>query len=180
MNSKKRLAVFVALVASSLCSTLPSVAAASGMSVTSSAFSEGATVPRKYTGDGEDVSPPLSWTPTAQAKSYAISCEDPDAPAGTWWHWILFNIGPDTHQLGEGVPKVATMAKGVLQGSNDFHKPGYNGPAPPPGKVHHYIFKVMALDTMLALKADCGKEAFKRALKGHVLAEGQLTGVYKR
>lgn len=151
------------------------------LTVTSSAISEGATLPKKYTGDGADVSPPLSWSAgPSGTKSYALSCEDPDAPWGTWWHWIMFNIAPETRQVSENVPKVAALAQGVWQGQNDFHKPGYNGPAPPAGKLHHYQFKVMALDTMLTLSADSNKDAFKKALKGHVLAEGQLTGVYKR
>jgi Raf kinase inhibitor-like YbhB/YbcL family protein len=154
---------------------------AAPLSLKSSAISEGAAVPKKYTGDGADVSPPLAWsTGPSGTKCYALSCEDPDAPSGTWWHWIIFNISPETTQLGENLAKTPTLAQGVLQGSNDFHKPGYNGPAPPAGKLHHYQFKVMALDSMLSLKADCNKDAFKKALKGHVLAEGQLTGVYQR
>lgn len=151
------------------------------LSVSSTAISPGAAIDKKFTGDGADVSPPLSWSAgPAATKSYAISCEDPDAPLGTWWHWILFNITPQTHQVSENVPKVAKLAGGVTQGANDFGKPGYNGPSPPPGKVHHYVFKVMALDTVLNLKPNCDKDAFKKALNAHILAEGQLVGTYKR
>lgn len=155
--------------------------AAQRLAVTSSVLKEGATIDKKYTGDGADVSPPLAWSKgPAGTKSYAITCEDPDAPMGTWWHWILFNLKPDTQSLGENVPKVPTLAGGVGQSSNDFRKLGYNGPAPPPGKLHHYLFKVKALDTVLSLKPKSGKQEFSEAIKSHVLAEGQLTGVYKR
>lgn len=151
------------------------------LKVTSTAITEGATVPKKYTGDGEDFSPPLAWSVgPAGTKSYAISCEDPDAPGGTWWHWIIFNISPKTQQLGENVPKVSVLAQGVGQGKSDFDKPGYNGPAPPPGKLHHYEFKVVALDYVLTLSPQATKESYKKAIKGHVLAEGKLTGTYKR
>lgn len=151
------------------------------LSLRSSAIGPGAVMVKKYTADGDDISPPLAWSAgPATTKSYAISCEDPDAPSGAWWHWIMFNIGPETQQISENVPKSATLSKGVLQGSNDFRKPGYNGPAPPPGKLHHYQFKVMALDTMLSLGPNKGKESFKSAVSGHIVAEGQLTGVYQR
>ena len=151
------------------------------LAVTSAAIKEGATIDKKFTGDGIDVSPPLSWSKGPPGtKSYAVSCEDPDAPVGTWWHWILVNVKPDTQQIEENVSKVPVLAGGVAQGMNDFHKVGYNGPSPPPGKEHHYHFKVKALDTVLNLKTNSGKEAFTQAVKGHVLAEGELIAVYKR
>lgn len=179
LSSKLIYSAFFLFISSSA-SPVPMFAADS-LRVTSSAFSQNSSIPKKYTGDGDDVSPPLSWTAgPPKTKSYALSCEDPDAPSGTWWHWILFNMSPGTTVLGEAVPKVAQMAQGVGQGANDFHKPGYNGPAPPAGKVHHYNFKVRALDTMLTIRPNCSKEAYEAAIKGHVLAEGQLTGVYQR
>jgi Raf kinase inhibitor-like YbhB/YbcL family protein len=182
MQGKTSLIQAISILSLVLCQTASAPAiAAQALNVTSSAITQGATVPKKYTGDGADMSPPLAWSAgPAGTKSYALSCEDPDAPSGTWWHWILFNMSPKTQQLGESVPKAATLAQGVIQGANDFHKPGYNGPAPPAGKLHHYNFKIMALDTVLSLGANCSKEAFKSAIKGHVLAEGQLTGVYQR
>lgn len=174
--------LIVSIVMFGIC-TSASIAADTpkALSVTSTAIAEGVTIPKKYTKDGDDVSPPLSWSKGPDGtKSYAIDCEDPDAPGGTWWHWIMFNLAPEATSLAENQAKSASSAQGVLQGSNDFHKPGYNGPAPPAGKVHHYYFKVMALDTKLSLSENADKDAFKKALKGHVLAEGRLTGVYKR
>jgi Raf kinase inhibitor-like YbhB/YbcL family protein len=169
------------LVLSVFSISLSSANAAQKLAVTSTAIKEGASIDKKYTEDGADFSPPLAWSKgPAGTKCYAISCEDPDAPMGTWWHWIIFNISPSTQVLGENVPKVPALAGGVEQGSNDFRKIGYNGPAPPPGKVHHYLFKVVALDTLLNFKGVIRKEAYADAIKGHVLAEGQLTGVYKR
>ncbi len=151
------------------------------LSVKSSAIADGTSIAKKYTGDGEDFSPPLSWSKgPANTKSYAISCEDPDAPVGTWWHWIIFNLSPNTTSLAENVPKVALLQNGASQGLNDFGKYGYNGPAPPGGKVHHYLFKVVALDTTLSLKKNADKNAYEQAIKGHVLARGELTGTYKR
>lgn len=156
-------------------------AAEKKLAVTSSVMKEGAVIDKKYSGDGADLSPPIAWTQgPASTKSYALCCFDPDAPVGTWWHWIIFNIDPKTTQLGENVPKAAKLAAGVSQGANDFGRPGYNGPSPPPGSPHHYHFKVMALDCMLKLKPNCKKEEFNSAVKGHVLAEGELTGLYKR
>jgi hypothetical protein len=151
------------------------------LSVSSSSFADGAPLLKKYTGDGADVSPPLTWTAGPKgSKSYALCCSDPDAVPEPFWHWTLFNISPNTKQLGENVPKVVCLAQGVTQGANDARTAGYTGPAPPPGKVHHYVFQLMALDTMLSLKPGCDKNSFKTAIKGHILAEGQITGTYKR
>jgi hypothetical protein len=151
------------------------------LSLSSSTFANGAPLPKKYTGDGADISPPLAWTSGPKGtKSYSLCCSDPDAMPEPFWHWTLFNMSPNTKQLGENVPKVACLAQGVTQGANEVRTPGYTGPAPPPGKVHHYVFQIMALDTMLSLKPGCDKNSFKTAIKGHVLAEGQLTGTYKR
>lgn len=155
--------------------------AAEKLSVTSTAFKSGACVPKKYTGDGQDFSPPIAWSKgPVSTKSYAISCLDPDAPVGTWWHWIIFNINPKTQQFYENIPKTSKLAEGICQGLNDFQKPGYNGPAPPPGTLHHYHFKVIALDCLLKLAPSANKDAYTNAIKGHVLAEGELVGTYKR
>ena len=151
------------------------------LNVSSSDLAQGATVARKNIRSGDNISPQLSWSEgPAETKSYALTCTDPDAPGGTWWHWIIFNIPKTAKRLSDNVAKNATLADGSMPGSNDFKKIGYDGPAPPPGKLHHYEFKVMALDTTLALKAGCDKEAFKAAVKGHVLAEGQLTGTFEK
>jgi Raf kinase inhibitor-like YbhB/YbcL family protein len=151
------------------------------LSLSSTALSDGTAVPKKYTGEGEDSSPPLAWSRgPSGTKSYALSCEDPDAPGGTWWHWMVYNISADTTQLESGLAKTASLEHGIMQGRNDFRKTGYNGPLPPPGKLHHYEFKIRALDTMLNLAPNAGKAQFTGALRGHVLAEGQLTCTYKR
>lgn len=151
------------------------------LTVTSTAFGDGKVIPKKYTGDGADVSPQIQWTsPPAGTKSLAVSCEDPDAPVGIWWHWIIYNIPPSMKSLKEGLAKTETLSGGLAQGSNDFKKIGYNGPAPPPGSVHHYHFKVVALDTKLLLKPGCTKAEFADALRGHILGSGQVTGLYSR
>jgi hypothetical protein len=149
--------------------------------LTSSAFTEGGMIPANYTCDGADVSPPLSWTgvPTG-AKSLALICDDPDAPAGTWVHWVLYAIPATVSSLSEGVPKVETLPDGTKQGINDFRRVGYGGPCPPPGNPHRYYFKLYALDFMPTLAPRATKNDLLNAMKGHVLAEGQLMGRYQR
>lgn len=161
-------------------STEPASASGS-IKMTSSSIQEGARIAKRYSGDGEDLSPALKWSAgPAKTKSYAVTCCDPDAPGGVWWHWIVFNIKPNTSEFGENVPKLAKLAQGVMQGRNDFGKTGYNGPSPPPGKLHHYVFTVYALDNELALSGNCSKEEFQKALQGHILDQGQITGTYQR
>jgi Raf kinase inhibitor-like YbhB/YbcL family protein len=152
-----------------------------GISVTSTAFGAGAPVPKQYTGDGQDMSPALAWSkaPTG-TQSLALLCEDPDAPRGTWYHWIMFNMPATLNGLGENVPKNETFKDGSTQGTNDFGKIGYNGPKPPPGSIHHYHFKIMALDTKLNLKPSARKDEILAAVKGHILGEGELIGTYQR
>jgi len=151
------------------------------MQVTSTAFQPGATIPKKYTGDGPDVSPPLSWSGApANTASLAVICDDPDAPRGTWVHWVLFNIPSDMKELPEGVPTEKSVLKSARQGTNDFGKIGYGGPAPPKGPVHRYYFKVYALDTVLDVQAGAKKKGLEDAMAGHILAEGELTGKYGR
>ncbi len=149
--------------------------------VTSSAIQEGATIPKKYTGDGEDVSPPLAWSaPPAGTQSLALICEDPDAPRGTWTHWVLFNLPADLRQLPEHVPTDPVLKNQARQGKNDFGKIGYGGPAPPKGKPHRYFFKLCALDTALSLKEGATRSQLLQAMEGHVLDQGQLMGTYQR
>jgi Raf kinase inhibitor-like YbhB/YbcL family protein len=143
--------------------------------ITSSAFSEGGTIPQKYTCDGVNVSPPLSWTGLPNGtKSLAMIADDPDAPVGTWVHWVLYDIPSDLSQLAEGAQGIGTP------GINDFRKTGYGGPCPPKGKPHRYYFKLYALDTALNLKPGASKENVLTAMKGHVLANGELMGRYGR
>jgi Raf kinase inhibitor-like YbhB/YbcL family protein len=152
------------------------------MQLTSTAFAEGATIPKQYTADGKDVSPPLRWTGVpAGTKSLALICDDPDAPRkDPWVHWVLFNVAPEKSELPEGLPPTMETAGGARQGQNDFGNTGYGGPSPPPGKPHRYFFKLYALDTMLSLKAVATKAQLEKAMQGHVLAQGQLMGTYGR
>lgn len=144
------------------------------------AFPEGDTIPRNHTCDGADLSPALAWSGIpAGTQSLALIVDDPDAPAGTWTHWIAWNIPPKT-ALPEGVPKVESLGDGTLQGRNDFRRIGYGGPCPPPGKAHRYFFKLYALDAKLELKPGADRQQLERALKGHVLAEAKLMGKYGR
>jgi len=149
--------------------------------ISSSAFSEGEMIPKKFTCDGPDVSPQLSWNgaPTS-THSFALIMDDPDAPVGTWVHWVLYNLPADTKELPEGVEKKEQLANGALQGRNDFRKVGYGGPCPPPGKPHRYFFKLYALDANLDLKAGATKADVERAMKGHVLGQAQIIGRYGR
>lgn len=150
------------------------------ITITSSAFTEGAMIPKKHTCDAEDISPDLKWSGVPQgAKSLALICDDPDAPVGTWVHWVLFNIPPDITALQAGIPADATLKNGARHGKNDFRKLGYGGPCPP-GGTHRYYFKLYALDTVLTLESGSTKAQLLAAMKGHLLAEGQLMGTYKR
>lgn len=145
------------------------------LEVTSSAFEMGSRIPKKFTCDGENVSPPLKWSGVpAEAKSLALIADDPDAPMGTWVHWVLYDLPPDHDSLPEGASGIGT------QGVNDFRKTGYGGPCPPRGSEHRYYFKVYALDTMTGLKAGASKRDLENAMRGHILAQGQLMGIYGR
>lgn len=151
------------------------------IAVTSKTVKEGASVPVNHTADGKDVSPEITWEKgPAETKTYAVTVEDPDAPNGLWFHWIVFNIPAETTQFKENMPKKPTFKDGTTQGTNDFDKVGYNGPAPPKGKAHHYNFKVFALDQKLDLKPGAKKDELYGAMKGHVVAKGSLTGTYQR
>jgi Raf kinase inhibitor-like YbhB/YbcL family protein len=151
------------------------------LELTSTAFENGQQIPIRYTGDGEDVSPPLAWSGAPQGtQSFAIICDDPDAPQGTWTHWVAFNLSPSLHMLPEGVPTHVTLPDGASQGTNDFGRSGYGGPAPPPGKPHRYFFRLYAVDEILPIRAGASKSQLLSALKGHTLAEAKLMGMYGR
>jgi hypothetical protein len=150
---------------------------AMAMTVTSAAFQQGQRIPRKHTGEGEDVSPPLAWTGApAETKEFALICDDPDAPTPKpWVHWVAYQIAAATTSLAEG------NAGGALEGRNGWGKTGYRGPMPPPGHgVHRYFFRVYALDQALGLKAGASKEQLLAAMQGHLLAQGELMGTYER
>lgn len=149
--------------------------------LTSPAFAEGAYIPKKHTGEGDDVSPALHWAePPAGTKSFVLVADDPDAPVGTWVHWVLWGIGADTRELKEGVPAQQELPGGMRQGTNDFRKPGYGGPMPPRGSDHRYYFRLYALDAPLDVKPGAAKKDIIRAMQGHILAETALMGRYKR
>ena len=152
--------------------------------LTSPAFKPDDRIPAKYTGEGADVSPPLEWSdPPAGAKSFALICDDPDAPMGTWDHWLLWNLAGDLRKLPENVAKTETVAAlgGARQGKNSWPKIGYNGPMPPKGHgTHHYHFDLYALDTALDLKTGADKKALLAAMKGHILGKATLMGTYSR
>lgn len=150
------------------------------MQITSAAFKDGQGIPKKYTCDGEDVSPPLEWTPGPDdTKTLAIICDDPDAPMGTWVHWVVFNIPGDTVKLPENVPPEREMNNGAIQGMNDFQKIGYGGPCPPSG-THRFFFKIYALDIKLDLPAGATKSHLMIAMEEHVLEQAHLMGTYRR
>lgn len=148
--------------------------------LTSSAFKEGEFIPKKYTCDGINISPPLNWSGTPEnAKSIALICDDLDAPIGTWVHWVIFNIPPSANNLKENIPAVKVLEDGTIQGINDFKKNGYGGPCPP-GGTHRYFFKIYALDKVLPLNSSANKKELVRSMEGHILAEGIIMGKYSR
>jgi Raf kinase inhibitor-like YbhB/YbcL family protein len=149
--------------------------------LTSSVFAEGQIIPKQHTADGSNTSPPLTWSGLPEGtQSIALICDDPDAPRGIWVHWVLFNLPAEVSDLAEGVSPRGALPDGTQQGKNDFGKIGYGGPAPPKGKPHRYFFKIYAVDKVLDLAAGSTKEQLLAALKGHVLADGQLMGKYAR
>lgn len=151
------------------------------LEIKSSAFENGGSIPAKYTCKGEDISPPLAFSgvPTG-AKSIALICDDPDAPMGTWVHWVIYNIPPDAAGLEEAMSKENRLPNGALQGMTDFRRIGYGGPCPPPGGPHRYYFKLYALDAVLGLKPGATKKALLGAMEGHIIAEAELMGKFKR
>jgi Raf kinase inhibitor-like YbhB/YbcL family protein len=151
------------------------------MNITSAAFEDGQVIPRRHTCQGEDVSPALLWSDVPQgAKSLALICDDPDAPVGNWVHWVIYNLPAGLNGLPEGVAATPSLPDGSRQGLNDFRRIGYGGPCPPPGKPHRYFFTLYALDAAVPPKEAMTKRDLVRALPGHVLAEAQVMGTYKR
>lgn len=148
--------------------------------ISSGAFANEGFISQKYTCDGENISPPLTWKNIPSGtKSIAIINDDPDAPVGTWVHWVIYNIPPNISGLPEGIKPIEKLPDGTMQGRNSWGKIGYGGPCPPSG-VHRYFFKIYALDKMLDLKPGATKEELLKAMKGHILAEGQFYGKYSR
>jgi Raf kinase inhibitor-like YbhB/YbcL family protein len=150
------------------------------LQLTSSSFEADAAIPAKYTCDGEDVSPALAWNdPPAATKGFALVMDDPDAPSKTVVHWVIYDMPAATRKLPEAVPKDAKLPDGSLEGRNSHGKIGYSGPCPPNGVVHHYFFKLYALDKSTGLKPNATKPELEAAIKGHILAKAQLIGRFE-
>lgn len=148
--------------------------------IRSPAFEDGEAIPARYTCDGLDVSPQLSWDSVpSDAQSLALIADDPDAPRGTFLHWVIYDLPPDTRAIPEDVPKRQTLPSGAAQAVNGAGSVGYMGPCPPSG-IHRYFFKLYALDTQLGLGGGGTNEEVLDAMEGHVIAEGQLMGTYRR
>ena len=175
------LVIAVAYVAAGCMAETPGTEEAGDMHLSSSVFENGERMPVKYTGDGQDVSPPLAWQGAPDGtKAFVLICDDPDAPVGNWIHWVLYDIPADTRALPENLPPREKVLGSARHGRNDFRKLGYGGPAPPPGKPHRYIFTLYAVDRPTGLPAGAGKGEVLQAVQGHVTAKAQLTAVYSR
>ena len=160
-----------ALAMTTTTSTLP---------LSSPAFQQGQPIPSKYTCDGINVSPPLQWgSAPVGTKSFALIMDDPDAPKGTWVHWVLINLPATAKGLLENASKDADFPRNALEGINDFKKTGYGGPCPPSG-THRYFFHLYALDKVLALPAGAKRADVDRAMVGHILVQGKLMGTYSK
>ncbi len=155
--------------------------AAQTFALKSPGFQSGAAIPHKYTCDAKDLSPPLRWENVpAAAKAYALVADDPDAPGGTWVHWVIYDLPAAANELAGGTAKTATLATGAKQGINSFRRIGYGGPCPPAGPAHRYYFKLYALDAPTGLQPGASKAQLLEAIKGHVLGQAELMGHYQR
>jgi Raf kinase inhibitor-like YbhB/YbcL family protein len=151
------------------------------LKLTSASFREGETIPQQFTCDGEDRSPALSWSEVpVETRSFALICDDPDAPRGTWLHWLLYCLPAEAIELQPGVPVKPELPSGARQGINDSGDLGYGGPCPPPGKLHRYFFRLFALDTGLNLAPGVNRADLETAMEGHVLASATVMGTYQR
>ncbi|MBD3234891.1 MAG: YbhB/YbcL family Raf kinase inhibitor-like protein [candidate division Zixibacteria bacterium] len=149
--------------------------------IKSDAFEHGEMLPKKYTCDDVDMSPDLKWASIPEGtNSWAIICDDPDAPAGTWVHWVIYKIPAELTSLPANIPNEEEVMDGIRQGKNDFGKYGYGGPCPPPGDPHRYFFKLYALDTMPDWETGLIKAELLEKMEGHIIAEAELMGKYGR
>jgi Raf kinase inhibitor-like YbhB/YbcL family protein len=164
-----------------VCIASGSLAQESILQLRSTAFIEGSVIPSEYTCAGADKSPPLKWTGTpAGTGSFALIVDDPDAPRGTFVHWVIYNMGSSITQLPEDTPRAAETTLGARQGVNGVDRIGYKGPCPPPGAPHHYHFRLFALDSPLKLEPGASAAEVRQAIKGHVLASTELVGIFGR
>lgn len=170
----RNFSLFILLIVSFL--SIP--AFADDFSIASEAAADKSALPTLYSCDGADTSPQLSWTNIpAQTKSFALILSDPDAPHGTFYHWVVFNIPATVHQLAEGISQYPASSQ---LGKNSWGKSQYNGPCPPPGSIHHYIFTLYALDTLLTLSAEADVSSVMSAMQSHILKQAQFTVSYSR
>lgn len=173
--------VVLALLAVSGAEAHAATTPAQSMTLTSTAFTNGGIIPTEFTCSGVDVSPSLTWSGVpAGAESLALTVIDPDAPVKPFTHWVIFDIPVAATGLPRAVPLRKELPDGSRQGRNDFHLDGYSGPCPPPGPAHHYHFMVFALDTVLSLPGGVAEPAFADSIQGHVLASGELIGLFGR
>ena len=150
------------------------------MQMASKAFQDGAAIPQKYTCEGEDISPALEWTSVPdEAMTLALISDDPDAPDGTWVHWVLYNVPAHILEIAENLPREGQLENGIMQGQNDFKNIGYGGPCPPSG-THRYVFKLFALDKELELQPGATKRQLLQAMEGHILDRAQFMGTYSK
>jgi Raf kinase inhibitor-like YbhB/YbcL family protein len=149
--------------------------------LTSSAFAAGAMIPDQYTCSGQDISPALQWSnaPT-KTTSFALIMDDPDAPAGDWVHWVMWDVPASKHALAENVAKSEQLDDGSHQGRSSFNRVGYSGPCPPPGPTHRYFLRLYALDSKLTVASGADRAALESAMKGHVLATAEFMGTFHR
>lgn len=155
--------------------------ATGNMEISSQAFKKGEPIPSRYSCDEKNISPPLRWAKVPQGtQSFALIADDPDAPGGTWVHWVLYDLPATAAELPEDLSKGQYLPNGAKQGLNDFKHLGYGGPCPPPGKPHRYYFKLFALDKTVELKPGATKKDVEKAMEGHILGQAQLMGTYKR
>jgi Raf kinase inhibitor-like YbhB/YbcL family protein len=159
----------------------PSGGAAVSLELQSPDFTAGGNIPKQFTCDGANISPALSWNaPPAATQSFVLIADDPDAPVGTWVHWVIFDLPANLRALPQDFPKNEQSADGSRQGRNDFGKIGYGGPCPPPGKPHRYFFKLYALEAKLNLMPGATKKDVERAMQGHILAQSEYIGRFSR
>ncbi len=150
-------------------------------SLTSPHFLHGDVIPKPYTCDGKNISPHLAWlNPPKDTKSFALICDDPDAPNGNWVHWVIFDIPVADRSLSNAVETAPTLPNGTKQGGNSWNNIGYGGPCPPPGKPHRYFFRLYALDSKIDLPAGVSKLTLMNGMREHIIGEAELMALYRR
>lgn len=173
--------IFLAAAVSVLRGALASAGETAPLRLASDAFENGKSIPGQYSCDGANRSPPLHWDgPPAGTVAFALLVDDPDAPAGNWNHWVLYNVPAAAQALGPSVPNNAALGDGSLQGTNDFGRVGYGGPCPPKGSTHHYSFRLYALSATVELQPGAKRAGLLKALKDKTLGQAELTGTYGR